>query len=175
MKTLLPKLKKQDSLAQKEVFETYAPKMFGVCRSYISDKHHAEDVMIKSFCKIFQSIGSFRSEGSFEGWIRRIMVNESLTFLRLNKSLIYLEEDKISEEPAEYEEDLDEIDVQELLDGLPESYRAVFNLHVLEEYSHKEISKILNISETTSKTQLFRAKKKLKEMILKKKQIQNEN
>ncbi len=175
MYELLPKLRQQDRAAQKEVYDVFAPKMLGVCRNYISDVHYAEDVMIKAFFKVFQNVGSFKSEGSFEGWIRRIMVNESLTFLRLNKSLIYLEEDKISEEPAEYEEDLDEIDVQELLDGLPESYRAVFNLHVLEEYSHKEISKILNISETTSKTQLFRAKKKLKEMILKKKQIQNEN
>jgi len=172
---LLPKLRQQDRAAQKEVYDVFAPKMLGVCRNYISDIHYAEDVMNKAFFKVFQNVGSFKSEGSFEGWIRRIMVNESLTFLRLNKSLIYLEEDKISDEPAEYEEDLDRIDAQELLDGLPESYRAVFNLYVLEDYSHKEIAEMLNITETTSKTQLFRAKKKLKDIILQKTRIQNEN
>lgn len=172
---LLPKLKKQDRVAQKELYEFYSPKMLSVCRSYIPDVHYAEDVMIKAFFKVFKSIDSYKSEGSFEGWIRRIMVNESLTFLRLNKSLIYLEEDKFSDEPVENEEDFTGIDAQELLDLLPEGYRAVFNLFVLEECSHKEIAKMLNITETTSKTQFFRAKKKLKEIILKKKQIQNEN
>lgn len=172
---LLPKLKKQDRIAQKELYDTYAPKMLNVCRNYIADVHYAEDVMIKAFFKVFKSIDSYKSEGSFEGWVRRIMVNESLTFLRLNKSLIYLEEDKFADEPLESEEDMTGIDAQELLDALPESYRAVFNLFVLEDYSHKEIAKLLNITETTSKTQYFRAKNKLKEIILKKKQIQNEN
>lgn len=172
---LLPKLKKQDRIAQKELYDTYAPKMLNVCRNYIADVHYAEDVMIKAFFKVFKSIDSYKSQGSFEGWLRRIMVNESLTFLRLNKGLIYLEEDKVAQEPAEYEEDMTGIDAQELLDALPESYRAVFNLYVLEDCSHKEIAELLNITETTSKTQLFRAKNKLKEIILTKKSIQNEN
>jgi len=172
---LLPKLKKQDRAAQKELYDTYAPKMLSVCRNYIADVHYAEDVMIKAFFKVFKSIDLYKSEGSFEGWIRRIMVNESLTFLRLNKSLIYLEEDKFADEPLENEEDMTGIDAQELLDSLPESYRAVFNLFVLEDFSHKEIANMLNITETTSKTQYFRAKNKLKEIILNKKKQTNEN
>lgn len=172
---LLLKLRQQDRAAQKEVYEIFAPKMLSVCRNYISDIQYAEDVMIKAFFKVFKNIDSFKSQGSFEGWIRRIMVNESLTFLRLNKGLIYLEENQFPEEPDEEEESASQMDARELLDALPEGYRAVFNLYVLEEYSHREIAKMLNISETTSKTQLFRAKKKLKEIILQKKRIQNEN
>lgn len=175
MNELLQKLRQQDRAAQKEVYEIFAPKMLGVCRNYISDVHFAEDVMINAFFKVFKNISSFKSEGSFEGWIRRIMVNESLTFLRLNKGLIYLEENQLPEEPDEEYENLPQMNAAELIDELPETYRAVFNLHVLEEYSHKEIAEMLNITETTSKTQLFRAKKKLKDIILQKTRIQNEN
>lgn len=175
MEKLLPKLKKHDRIAQKELYDFYAPKMLSVCRSYIADVQHAEDTMLKAFFKVFKSIDSYKSQGSFEGWIRRIMVNESLTFLRLNKGLIYLEEDKFLAETTDDDEDLTGINAQELLDALPESYRAVFNLYVLEDCSHKEIAELLNITETTSKTQLFRAKNKLKEIILQKKKIQNEN
>lgn len=175
MNELLQRLRQQDRAAQKEVYEIFAPKMLRICRNYIADAHFAEDVMINAFFKVFNNIGSFKSEGSFEGWIRRIMVNESLTFLRLNKGLIYLEENQLPDEPDEDYDNLPKMDAAELLDALPETYRAVFNLHVLEDYSHKEIAEMLNITETTSKTQLFRAKKKLKDIILQKTRIQNEN
>ena len=151
--------------------------MLSVCRSYIEDMHYAEDCMINGFCKVFNHIQKFQNKGSFEGWVRRIMVNECLTFLRSNKTLIYVDDNRI----ADYDEEDDEVDnewldfnVQDVLDQLSEPYRLVFNLHILEDYSHQEIAEMLNISVSTSKTQLFRAKAKLKEIVLSQKKKRNE-
>lgn len=171
---LLPQLKRQDRLAQKELFERQSRKMLSVCRSYITDLHYAEDCMLRGFVKVFKNIDSYKSAGSFEGWIRRIMVNECLDFIRLNKSMVYLDEVEVKEEPIDFEEDLTGINVQDLLDQLPANYRTVFNLFVLEDYSHKEIAGMLSISETASKTQLLRAKNKLKEIILNQRDLTNE-
>ncbi len=139
--------------------------------------HYAEDCMINGFCKVFNHIQKFENKGSFEGWIRRIMVNECLTFLRSNKTLIYVDDTRV----ANYDEVDDEVDnewldfnVQDVLDQLSEPYRLVFNLHILEDYSHQEIADLLNISVSTSKTQLFRAKAKLKEIVLSQKRKRNE-
>ena len=175
LEVLVPQLIKQDRLAQKELFDQNSRKMLGVCRRYISDLHFAEDCMIKGFVKVFKNIGSYKSEGSFEGWMRRIMVNECLDFIKQNKSMVYLDEMEMREEAEEIEEDISGINSQELLDQLPETYRMVFNLFVLEEHSHKEIAEMLSISEATSRTQLARAKNKLKDMILNQKNIANEN
>lgn len=174
MEHLLTELRKQNRLAQKELFDKNSSKMLSVCRSYVNDFHHAEDCMLKGFVKVFKNIDRFKSEGSFEGWIRRIMVNECLDFIKLNKRLMYLDETEIESETAEWEEDLTGIDAQELLDQLPESYRMVFNLFVLEDYSHKEIAEALSITESNSKSQLLRAKKKLKELILQQNNLANE-
>ncbi|HUH34762.1 MAG TPA: RNA polymerase sigma factor [Moheibacter sp.] len=170
----IPQLKKDNPLAQKQLFEHSAGKMLSVCRSYVSDVHFAEDCMLKGFVKIFRNIHSFQSQGSFEGWMRRIMVNECLDFLRVKKSLVFLDSDDYFEEEVDFEENVSDIDAQELLDQLPENYRMVFNLFVLEDYSHKEIAALLNISENASKTQLLRAKKKLKECLTIRKSIENE-
>lgn len=175
--SLVSSLKKNDQKAQRELYDLYSKNMLAVCRSYITDSYYAEDCMINGFCKIFNHISKFENKGSFEGWIRRIMVNECLTFLRSNKTLIYIDDSRI----VDYEgidEELEELDftfnVEEVLQELPESYRLVFNLHILEDYSHQQIAEALNISVSSSKTQLFRAKSKLKEIILTKKRNQNE-
>lgn len=176
VEALLPQLKNQDRLAQKELFDRYGRRMLGVCRTYISDRQHAEDCMLKGFLKVFSRVGSFQSVGSFEGWIRRIMVNECLDFIKLHKSMIYLEEEEfISHEEIEEESDFGEFDAQYMVDQLPENYRTVFNLFVIEEYTHKEIAQLLNISEGASKSQLLRAKNKLRNFILEQKQKANEN
>ena len=174
---LVDRLKKNDALAQKELYQQSSKKMLSVCRSYIEDMHYAEDCMINGFCKVFNHIQKFENKGSFEGWIRRIMVNECLTFLRSNKTLIYVDDTRV----ANYDEVDDEVDnewldfnVQDVLDQLSEPYRLVFNLHILEDYSHQEIADLLNISVSTSKTQLFRAKAKLKEIVLSQKRKRNE-
>lgn len=174
---LVERLKKNDALAQKELYEQCSKKMLGICRSYIQDMHYAEDCMINGFCKVFNHIQKFQNKGSFEGWMRRIMINECLTFLRANKTLIYVDDVRVSnydEMEDEVEEAWLNFNVQEVLDQLSEPYRLVFNLHILEEYSHQEIAEMLNISVSTSKTQLFRAKAKLKEIVLTKKKMTNE-
>lgn len=173
MEDLLPQLRKQNRIAQKQLFNRMSPKMLGICRSYIKDLHFAEDCMLRAFVKVFKNISSYKEQGSFEGWIRRIVVNECLDFLKFSKQFVYLEDSDWVEE-YELEEDLTGIDVQLLLDGLPESYRVVFNLYVMESYSHKEISELLKISEAASKMQLSRAKSKIRLMIFQHKKQENE-
>lgn len=148
--------------------------MLSVCRTYITDLHYAEDCMLKAFVKVFKNMDSYSSKGSFEGWIRRIMVNECLDFLRIHKSLVFLEESNFPESEVEIDQEFSEIDAQALLDRLPENYRTVFVLYVMEDYSHKEIAELLKISEMASRTQLARAKSKLKELVIQQKNQSNE-
>ncbi|MDQ0476749.1 RNA polymerase sigma factor [Chryseobacterium sp. MDT2-18] len=162
---LLSRLKKQDPVAQKIFYEQNVKRFLSIGKSYVTDLYQAEDCVIKGFCKIFKSIDSFRGEGNLEGWARRIVVNECLNFIKSHKTVFYI--DDIN--PAFLEDFQDEItdsdfNAQELLDQLPDAYRMVFNLYVLEDCSHQEISEILNISVSVSKTQLFRAKEKLRKI-----------
>jgi RNA polymerase sigma factor (sigma-70 family) len=153
--------KKGDSTAQRKVFDHFSSKMYAVCCRYVKDKMEAEDVLVTAFTKVFQRINQFKSEGSFEGWIRRIVVNESLTWLRQHKYM-QVETDI---EAADYEPDyqilddhLQAEDLMKLIDGLPAGYKVVFNLYAIEGYSHKEIADQLGINENTSKSQLSRAR-----------------
>ncbi|MCJ8154792.1 RNA polymerase sigma factor [Chryseobacterium sp. SSA4.19] len=174
---LLSRLKKQDPAAQRIFYDQNVKKFLSVSRSYISDLYQAEDCLIKAFCKIFKNIESFREEGSFEGWTRRIVVNECLNFIKSRKTVFYLDEVSSSylEEIHEEEQDFN-FNAQELLDQLPDNYKMVFNLYVLEEFSHQEIAELLNISTAVSKTQLFRAKEKLRKLYFnQQKALANEN
>ncbi len=153
--------------AQQQLFEKYSPKMLGVCRQYIKDIHFAEDVMIDGFVKVYKNLDSFRFEGSFEGWIRRIMVRESISFLRKRQFIVY-DDSAYDKAPMQSEVTSTELDVahiQKLIDALPEGYRAVFVLYAVEGYSHTEIASELNISEGTSRSQLFKSRKMLKEKL----------
>lgn len=141
--------------------------MFGVCRRYIKNEQDAEDVMINGFFKVFTKIEQFNEKGSFEGWIRRIMVNESLMFLRkynMNLSIELNETQAVTEMDADSQ--IREEDILKLLDYLPIGYRTVFNLYVIEGFSHKEIAEQLGVSVNTSKSQLIKARKKLQQLIL---------
>lgn len=141
--------------------------MFGVCRRYIKNEQDAEDVMINGFFKVFTKIEQFNDKGSFEGWIRRIMVNESLMFLRkynMNLSIEIHENQAVTE--MEPDTAIREEDILKLLDLLPIGYRTVFNLYVIEGYAHKEIAEKLGVSINTSKSQLIKARKKLQQLIL---------
>jgi len=153
--------------AQQHLYEKYAPKMLGVCRQYIKDMHFAEDVMVNGFVKVFKHLDSFRFDGSFEGWIRRIMVRESITHLRKRQFVVYddsvYDRTELKSEPVSSE--LDVAHIQNLIDALPEGYRAVFVLFAVEGYSHIEIADMLNISEGTSRSQLFKSRKMLKEKL----------
>ena len=162
---LLSRLKKQEPTAQKIFYDQNVKKFLSISKSYVTDIYQAEDCVIKAFCKVFKSIETFRGEGNLEGWARRILVNECLNFIKSHKTVFYIDDIH----PSALEEIHDEItdcnfNAQELLDQLPDAYRMVFNLYVIEGCSHQEISEILNISLSVSKTQLFRAKEKLRKI-----------
>ncbi|WP_036382755.1 RNA polymerase sigma factor [Muricauda sp. MAR_2010_75] len=162
---LIRKSIKGDPQSQKLLYDRYAPKMLGVCRQYIKDLHFAEDVMINGFVKVFNHLNSFQNKGSFEGWIRTIMVRESISYLRKRQFVVY--DDDTVEANGEFTSKndglLDVEYVQHLIDELPEGYKAVFLLNAIEGYGHKEIATMLDISEGTSKSQLFKARKMLQE------------
>lgn len=165
-KQLIKKSIKGDPQAQKELYDRFSPKMLSVCRQYIKDLHFAEDVMINGFVKVFNHLSSYQFKGSFEGWIRTIMVRESISYLRKRQFVVY--DDEIMEETKDIDFGhnsgfLDVEYVQHLIDGLPEGYKAVFLLYAMEGYGHKEIADMLEISEGTSKSQLFKARKMLQE------------
>ena len=151
--------------AQKTLYAKHAPKMLSVCRQYIKDIHFAEDVMVQGFVKMFKHLESFKFEGSFEGWVRRIMIRESISFLRKQQFVVY--DDEVFEDnqstSSELTTDLDIEHIQRLIDALPQGYKMVFVLYTVEGYKHQEIANMLDISESTSKTQLFKARKMLQE------------
>ncbi len=170
-KELIKRAALNNNDAQRSLFKQYSPKMLSVCRQYITDIHYAEDAMISGFFKAFKHIGNFNFEGSFEGWIRKIMVRECLSFLRAKKDFVFVEEIVAIEDNLTIENSLSfEVDeLQKLIDELPRGYRAVFVMYGIEGYSHKEIATLLKISEGTSKSQLFKARKMLKENLMKQK------
>ncbi len=148
--------------------------MLGVCRQYIKDVHLAEDVMITAFMKVFSNLKNFEHKGSFEGWIRRIMVNECISCLRVQKKVSYLEDEYYTEDTFNnIESGLSVDDIQNLIDGLPNGYKMVFNLYAIEGYKHQEIATMLGISEGTSKSQLSHARKMLQELVNKQKNYVN--
>ena len=164
---LIKKALKKNREAQQMLFNTYSPKMLSVCRYYIKDIQHAESTMLEGFYKVFTKLNSYRDEGSFEGWIRRIMVRECIDFIRKESRVEFLSDQiEIKEnQPITINSELEVNEIQELIDMLPEGYKMVFNMYAIEGYKHAEIAKILNISEGTSKSQLFKARKILQKKI----------
>jgi RNA polymerase sigma factor (sigma-70 family) len=158
----------QDPQAQKQLYEKYKDNLYAVCIRYVSNSQEAEDVFINGFYKILTKIDSYSGEGNFENWMRRIMVNESLMHLRkyaaLKMKTVPLETAISEEEWQEGEDEMTYDDVIKLLNKLPIGYRTIFNLYVFENYNHREIGEILNISINTSKSQYLMAKKKLIEL-----------
>jgi len=165
---LIARLKAKDRKVQHQVFELFAPKMLSVCRQYLKQQELAEEVMLNGFFKVFKYIDSFQGEGSFEGWIRRIMVNESISELRKMNSLHFEEAsvlDRNLDHATYVDTALEVAEIQCLLDELPEGYKTVFVLYAIEGYKHSEIAELLEISESTSKTQLFKARKVLQQKL----------
>lgn len=164
---LVSKAQLNDRDAQKQLYDLFSGKMLSVCRQYINDIHHAEDVMITAFLKVFTNINSFRNEGSFEGWVRRIMVREAINFLRTQKKKILFTDEVIEVESNDGFpfKNLSVNEIQELIDELPEGYRMVFLMYAVEGYKHHEIAEALAISVNTSKSQLFKARKMLQNKI----------
>lgn len=158
---------KNNRESQHVLYELFAPKMLSVCRYYIKDLQHAEEAMLNGFFKVFCNLSSFRAEGSFEGWIRRIMVRESISFLRQQKQVEFpVEEVDFKNDYSNHiNTDIEVAQIQQLIDGLPEGYKMVFVMYAIEGYKHHEIADMLGITEGTSKSQLFKARKMLQERL----------
>jgi RNA polymerase sigma factor (sigma-70 family) len=163
--------------SQKWVFERYYRKMFGVCLRYIPDHDEVQDVLQEGFLKVFGSINGYTSKGSFEGWMRRIMVNTAVDHLRKKKSMGWLlRQDSIEEsgavdeahepEESDISDDFSVEDVYEAMASLTPMYRTVFNLYVFEQLGHQEIADQLGIQLGTSKSNLAKARRNVKQFLL---------
>lgn len=164
-----------DRKAQYQVYEMYSKAMFNICVRITNNLEEAEDVLQEAFVSAFRNIKSFKGEGSFGAWLKKIVVNHAINHLR-KKKLQFVDIDNLAEGAMNKTIEEEKIDEREItlevgkirraIRLLPDGYRVVFSLYLLEGYDHKEISEILNISESTSKSQFNRAKKKLKEIML---------
>ena len=159
--------RRQERAAQRLLYDGYAPKMLGVVRRYVRRYEDAEDVLIEAFFKVLTKIETYTGVGNFEGWIRRIVVNESLMFLRKKHNFADCVELSTIDAPNYFtiETELAAQDILNLLGELPTGYRTIFNLYVLEGYKHREIAELLGISINTSKSQLILAKKRMRQIL----------
>jgi RNA polymerase sigma factor (sigma-70 family) len=154
--------------AQKALYDRVGSRMLGVCSRYIHDREEAEHVMIGGMVKVFEKITQYTGEGHFEGWIRRIMINECLMYIRKRKNMsieIDIDEATGTAVSADEYDHLQAEDLVELISELPIGYRTVFNLYAIEGYNHAEIAEQLGINENTSKSQLSRARKLLQQRL----------
>ncbi|WP_051313495.1 RNA polymerase sigma factor [Sporocytophaga myxococcoides] len=168
--------KEYNSVAQNALYKTYAPKMKALCVRYSSNEEEAKDLMQEGFIKVFSNIKSYNGKGSFEGWIKRIMINTAISHYKKNKNKFAVEDISLmnsKEVGSEQEEEVEEIyseytseDLMKALNSLPEQYKLVFNLFCIENHSHTDIAQLLSLDEKTSRTRLFRAKKMLKDYLI---------
>ena len=153
---------------QEELYRRFSPRMYAVCLRYAGNTEEAEDILQEGFLKVFKKMDSFRSEGSFEGWMRRIFVNTAIEHFRRKRYLLPVTEREENTIEGKYLSVLDDLaarDIMALVQELSPGYRTVFNMYVVEGFTHKEIADILGISEGTSKSQLSRAKVILQDMV----------
>lgn len=165
---LIESCKSNNREAQYKLYSLLSGKMFAVCLRYAKNKEEAEDILQEGFIKVFKKMDSFRNEGSFEGWTRRIFVNTAIEHFRRKKYLLPVTEKEENTIEGKYTSVLDDLgakDIMALVQELSPGYRTVFNMYVVEGYTHKEIADQLGISEGTSKSQLSRAKVILQDMV----------
>ena len=162
--------KKKNIACQRLLFDAYAGRLMTVCLRYACDTPEAEDMLQESFIRIFEVIDQYRFEGSFEGWLKRITVTIALRILQKKKikfsSTEIVNDEHISVAEPKALSTLSETELLKLINGLPDGYKIVFNLYVMEGYSHEEIAEMLNIETVTSRTQLMKARKMLQKQIL---------
>ncbi|MBN2680969.1 MAG: RNA polymerase sigma factor [Bacteroidales bacterium] len=157
--------------AQKQLFDKYASVLLGVCMRYARNRDEAEDILQDGFVKIFMRIKQYTGKGSFEGWMKRVMVNTALSFYRQNLKHYYHQDiDEVSElkfdEASMEESEFSEEEIMEIIKNLPDGFRIVFNLYAIEGYKHREIAELLGIDVNTSKSQYSRAKKMIQNRLL---------
>jgi len=160
---------KGDGNAQNELYRRYAPKLWGVCLRYAKNQMSAEDILQEGFIRIFTYLDRFENKGSFEGWMRRTMVNTAINYYKKNlsaaKEAEYHEYMSGKSNDADAISSLSHQELLSLVQKMPNGYRTVFNLYIIDGYSHKDIADRLNISENTSKSQLSRARAFLQQQI----------
>lgn len=162
--------KKQDRRGQKALYEMFSAKMLAIANSYVNNIHDAEDILMNSFFTCFSKMDECREWKSFQFWLRKIVVNNSINFIRKNKNLLYADveiADDYSDD--DFNENFEDINLEEIFSKIPDGYRLIFNLYVFEEKKHHEIAEILNISEGTSKSQLSKSKKWIADFLKQKK------
>lgn len=166
---LIRKCLKGHGKSQKMLFDRFAPKMFGVVARYFHSMDEAQDALQDGFIKVFEKLEDFGGHGSFEGWIRRIMVNTSINLIRKNmKHSFHLDIDEIQEAVEDKHQTYDHLTTQDMLQlvqEMPTGYRTVFNMYEIEGYHHKEIAEQLGISVNTSKSQLLKAREYLRKRV----------
>ena len=163
---LIEGCKQQDRTAQERLYRIYGGKFFSLCLKYSNNYEQAKDNLQDGFIKIFENVGQYKGNGSFEGWMTRVIINTSLKCYQNRTIFLSIKEEEIADPEIVIEiEDLSIEFLTRIIQELPDRYRLVFNLYVLEGFSHKEIAKVLKISEGTSKSNLSRARMKLKEKI----------
>ena len=156
---------------QDALYQRFSSMLFGVCLRYTGNQFDAEDVLQEGFVKIFKNIGMYSEEKSFEGWIRRIMINTAITFYRRNLKHAYHDDvdesfDLHGDIGPDHSTDFSKEELMKAINALPSGYKMVFNMYVIEGYKHKEIAEALDIDINTSKSQLSRAKKYLQRELL---------
>lgn len=166
LKKLVELCKQQDRKAQEKLYRDYSDQLFVMCLKYSGSYEEAKDLLQDSFIKIFQNIGQYRGEGAFEGWMTRIVINTAIKKGKKNGVHLSILGDYSEEITEDLDDELLSLDfLIKTIQELPEAYRLVFNLFVMEGHSHKEIAQLLGISEGTSKSNLARARMKLRESI----------
>lgn len=167
------KVIQQDRAAQKYLYDMYAPKLLSICRQYLPRLDEAEDILITAFMKIFRNLDKLDNTDMLESWMKRIVINESISFLRAKKNMVLeqIEDHDWSDFDSTMESHLVVKDIQQMIDDLPDGCKIVFNLYAVEGYKHNEIASMLSISEGTSKSQLAYARKLLQEMIVEQNKI----
>jgi len=167
---LIELIRKGNESAFVQMYEMYSGRLFGVCLRYSKNRADAEDLLQESFVKIYENLKNFQGSGSLEGWLRRITVNICINHYRKSKNEKVIASDNFIVDDVVNETVFSKIETErilELIQELPEGYRLVFNLHVIEGYKHSEIAEMLGTSENTSKTQLLKARKQLMEKVIK--------
>ncbi|SCY24404.1 RNA polymerase sigma-70 factor, ECF subfamily [Nonlabens sp. Hel1_33_55] len=167
-KKLIEKAAQGDRKAQRRLYDKHAGKMLSVCRQYISPIESAEEIMLNGFFKVFTKLETFNHEGSFEGWVRRIMIRECLNTLRKKDPFKWsseIDEERFEDEQEEEGDDLPLDQIQQCIDRLPDGYKSVFVMFAIDGLKHKEIALMLDISENTSKSQFRKARLMLQEEI----------
>lgn len=168
-KTLVKKCLNGDANAQRLLFDNYAPKMMATVLRYVKQQDQANDVVQDGFIKVFKHLNSFKNEGALEGWIKRIMINTALDELRKDKKHGYTTQVEALDFTLTLNEQADDqllaANLMDLIQQLPEGYRTIFNLYAIEGFNHKEIGALLDISESTSKSQYSRARKALQAVL----------